>query len=656
MAYLFLSIKRPRPFILGRICKLYLLQGLDDSGTAAARTRRHLIRHQSTSATGAEIQENNDEGDSKELDANPNDRAFSTGPVKVHHNYDDIDINSLEATLAAHKRRNLQWQPRIRFVRPEARNDTSSNDAPVETRSQRPLRAGDNGAVREWTRRAAPWEGRPIFSSFEDFRAKHQASDEELIQLLGLTGERNEESGLSASDRVDEPADEPASRPRKGNSKHRDFTQGRRGRILSKFTEQPQLPGPLSNMDGDINLARTSSEEFVSAAIREFEDYYRLSESEHKAVQTIIKRISRVFTETLPDTRLEVHGSHATGLESPRSNIDFNIPPPDLYSTALSRRSMDQQAKEKSKPLHALRKAFTQGLGYCDIRILARRCPVLVMRDQASGLFLQISSGMLTNTTTQTVLTILDEHPSIRPLFILIRHCLNLRGLTHATMGGISSYPLLVMVLTALRHSKVSTSHDSLAKQLLAVLDFWIDADIHTLGYSAEPPMTFPKFGLSSEADEPDFEDEASTDSAQASSLNVTFEFDTDLTSSSASILSNIAFLQSRNDFIRRSAKGRRHLQRHPWQLSLQDPADPVNDLGAQVYRIADVIATFQDRRNVLVDQMAVWDAATPHERMKGQINPMRALIAADYRPILKWRSLLQNAEKPYSEQFGSQQ
>ena len=152
----------------------------------------------------------------------------------------------------------------------------------------------------------------------------------------------------------------------------------------------------------------------------------------------------------------------------------------------------------------------------------------------------------------------LEEFPQLKPIFLLLKSALKARALTDPKLGGIGSYPLLMLLFICLKRQRIMRRH-SIAEALQAIFHTCNNLDTRTVGLTAEYPYTFLKH---SENERPSASDKAAMESDSAFWGQ-----------------RHIGTKRDLGDFL----------------LCLQDPNDPMNDLGNGAWRILDILATMRD-------------------------------------------------------------
>jgi len=308
----------------------------------------------------------------------------------------------------------------------------------------------------------------------------------------------------------------------------------------------------------------------LSEEIKAYELYMRLTPAEEKAAQSVISDITSITRDHLGDTPLVLLGSRSTGLATPLSDFDLTFPAmPSMDVSAESILIGDRQ-KLKSQALSSLRKiqqSLHRSVRLKGTEVVTARVPILETQHQATGLRIQIQTMAPYQPAQEYTVAYLNEMPSIRPLYIILRYFLEIRDLTTVYEGGLGSYSLLMMIVTALKHSSGTFATDDLGGQLLYILHFYGSADLYRFGFSANPPRMFDKI---------------SKGCSMAERLN----------------RSKDPQLRGIDEIVRNQNS------RKPYLLSLQDPANDSNDLGKNAYAIKHIQATFIKARESIVNSL----------------------------------------------------
>lgn len=307
--------------------------------------------------------------------------------------------------------------------------------------------------------------------------------------------------------------------------------------------------------------------------MRAFERYMTPDPEEETAVQNLIAHVKEIVATVAPSSELIVHGSRYTKLAGPLSDIDFCLLLPEYEKNPLERgpsSSRRQAMRATQQLLRRIQRALRPIARENSVEFIHARIPIVAALDKATGLSLQFSALAPYFPAREYTMLYLSEFPGLRTLYVMLRHSLLIRQLTTVHDGGLGSYPLLIMIVTALKHFGTTFGRDELARSLLHVLDFWSHADLQKNGYSADPPRVFSK-------------------TAKRFSLEAKEEHASD------PILKGI-------DLIRKPRETK------PWLLCLQDPGNPINDLGKNALSIVKVQAVFSYFYRSLAKSIRRWE------------------------------------------------
>ena len=337
-----------------------------------------------------------------------------------------------------------------------------------------------------------------------------------------------------------------------------------------------------------------------------------LTDDERLSTEQCIDQVTDLINLSLPSNPLIIHGSRYTGLASPLSDIDFRVSIPEYENDHSARGPSSTRPKAQKasrKVLRTIGKILDKSPRYRDVELVWGSIPLITAIDNPTGLrlqFLALSSCLPAREYTGNYL---NEYPSLRPLFILLRHILELRNLNIVFEGGLGSYPLLIMIVTALKHAPGTFAKDDLGGQLLHVLRFYADADLCKDGFSADPPRIFLKRATSKNPKDQN----AETGDRYVAGIET----------------------------LRRKSQ-----HYYPWLLCLQDPADPVNDLGKKAYRIKHIQATFMVLREAMIRSMATWERENAATRESAIYSVLLHALGAKYRMFEYQRLKLAQAHK----------
>ena len=318
------------------------------------------------------------------------------------------------------------------------------------------------------------------------------------------------------------------------------------------------------------------------------------SREELKATRSVASEVQSLILSTLNDVSCAIIGSYSTGLALPFSDIDFAVSFPAVESeVAIHNKSSRglQFQKIYRKGLYKIVGAFRSDANFTQPELVFARIPIAraIHRKTNQEIQVQIQTGG--NAQQQHTLAYQAEYPSLRPLYVVLRSCLEMRGLSRPYEGGLGSYPILISIVNALKHASGQHDPHDLGSQLLHVLKFYETSDLCRYGFSADPPRLFRKDKTSMAAEDR-------------------------LRRAADPVLSGIDTMSKLNPL-------------RPYLLCLQDPADPKNDLGRRAYAIKHIQETFAVSRRSMVEAMESWDRQT--NKPATSVGLLDALVHANY-------------------------
>lgn len=325
----------------------------------------------------------------------------------------------------------------------------------------------------------------------------------------------------------------------------------------------------------------------LGAEIRAFESYMQLKRSELKAFAFVKAEVLAIVQNTLPHAVLTTIGSYSTDLETPTSDIDFRLIIPELDKKPLSRGpspGRPEARKTYTRAFHKLQNAFARSDSFKQSEIIYGAVKIIntIHRDTNLEIDIQFSSSEVSSHMYKEMY--LKEFCTLRPLYILLKAALEIRGLKTTFEGGLGSYSIFMMIVYALKTCPPNIHSGDCANQLLHVLQLYSDADLYNQCFSVDPPIVFPKSGILGNRDDRHLYD---------GSIN----------------------------------KIRKIKQQQPYLLCLQDPADPNNDLGKKAYAIKHVQKVFGCARREIKQALRDFSAAT-RDSDKAMLD---SLVGANY-------------------------
>ncbi|MCJ1247683.1 hypothetical protein MMC30_004898 [Trapelia coarctata] len=380
---------------------------------------------------------------------------------------------------------------------------------------------------------------------------------------------------------------------------------------LWKITSGPRFGAIQRPWLNHVQVEEVEPMLMLDEEIRAFERYMTPDPEEEASVQKLIAHVKEIVAAVAPTSQLNVHGSRYTKLAGPLSDIDFCLSLPEYEKNPLERgpSSIRRQAQVAAhRLLRNIQRALYPIAREGSVEFIGARVSLVAALDRVTGLSLQFSILAPYLPAREYTMLYLSEFPSLRALYVVLRHALHIRQLTTVHDGGLGSYPLLIMIVTALKLAGTTFERNDLGHQLLHVLDFWSNADLETNGYSAEPPQVFKKLN---------FDHRFTTEEREERSADP--------------VLKGI-------DFIRKPGAS------HSWLLCLQDPGTPTNDLGRSTHDIAMVQAVFSHAHWSLSKSITRWWGRPEHQRRSFSF--LESLIRAKYDDFESSREVVRQGSK----------
>ena len=157
-------------------------------------------------------------------------------------------------------------------------------------------------------------------------------------------------------------------------------------------------------------------------------------------------RVRSAVTKIWPEARFEVHGSFATGMYLPSSDIDAVI--------------LGSGAKDPATCLKALATALSRAGAARRVQLIAKaRVPIVKFEERPSGFQFDVSFDVANGpASAEIVRANTRRFPALRPLVTVLKAFLQQRALNEVYTGGVGSYALLCMVMAHLQLHDARTS------------------------------------------------------------------------------------------------------------------------------------------------------------------------------------------------------
>lgn len=287
--------------------------------------------------------------------------------------------------------------------------------------------------------------------------------------------------------------------------------------------------------------------EVLDEEIRRFAAWAQPTQAEQAARQAVVDQTLQLVEEKMGkpgiDLETELFGSEATGLALANSDLDIRV-----YDNSAESKTIDL-----GHHMRELHRYMVKSNNYITAVFRWSKFPIINAQHRETGIDIQIVSSPSTAVQQDLTKQYLAELPHLRDLFFVCRTTLGQRNLIDVFNGGIGSYGLFIMLVAALKRRQ-SNPPTTASGQLMAFLDLYgRDLDFTTRGLTVSASeggvskffKKHPQFRLSH---------------AQQQFIQAAHRKDDPVRAGQWAICQQ------------------RPLQ--PYLLSLQDPADPTNDLG----------------------------------------------------------------------------
>ena len=391
------------------------------------------------------------------------------------------------------------------------------------------------------------------------------------------------------------------------------------------------MPESVISVICDPHLPRLQGE------ILAFSQYMRLDKQELTAGASVKDLIARYVAKArIGEAQVRLIGSYNNGIASPLSDVDLNIILLDFEKNLLEKGpspTRPEAVKASRRALLICKKVLEdQPDVWEDVETIHGRIPLVTATHRKTKLTVQIqrqpSSAVLFGEFAFSAFQ--SEFPTLKPIFRVLKAALAIRGLDKTFTGGLSSYPLLIAIVNALKHYKskddLRHDHTEVAKHLLFVLKFYATADLYKTGFRLDHPRVFPKLGYSLGKQPNNRHDEDTEDNdSDERSPEANYDFE------------GMHQIASPN-------------YKQPYLLCLQDPLNPYNDLGRKAHAIRHIQKLFQVARNRIRAHIHRWEHLPTEERQNPREMMLDILVKGNYKVLERNRAL----RRGYASAYGA--
>ena len=330
--------------------------------------------------------------------------------------------------------------------------------------------------------------------------------------------------------------------------------------------------------------------------------YSQATPQETKATQRALQDISTAIKEFDHTMEIDVVGSRGTGLDLPLSDIDLNISTTstrfDKSSSQILLRALSRKLAKNGRKNGLLRSVMFRPHA---------KVQIVTGRHASTYLEFQVQSTVDAFLSMQQTLSFVNEFPTLRNLFFVLKQMLTMRGLNRGDEQGLSSYPLLVMTVAALKFSEGKLDRRDVGGHFLFFLDMYSDIDFTATAISFSPLQYIVKR-------HPQSPTLPHVRSAAPAPDSVSHQRD-DLVLEAPDVDARRKFAT-----IKPGAE---------WLMCLQDPANLQNDLGRGAVRIREIQSTFIRIRGKLKTVLKEWEDQGVNDQ---RIPLLGSCIGGDYR------------------------
>jgi non-canonical poly(A) RNA polymerase PAPD5/7 len=352
--------------------------------------------------------------------------------------------------------------------------------------------------------------------------------------------------------------------------------------IRSDATEPSPVPWEVDESQRkSLNPMQVLDEE-----IARFAAYIQPTPAERAARDAVIALTNQIVYQHLclavskvegsrKSVRTQLFGSERTGLATATSDIDLRV---YFLRQRDDGGSSFQWGSQAIEYMEKLAGEFESNSNYiCTTLRTSGRFPIINTQHKHTNVDIQIVSAPETKKQQKWTARYLEKMPHIRTLYLIIRTALETRGLVDVFNGGIGSYSLFWMIVAALER-RSSHRPTTAAEQLRHFLDFYANFDTVRYGLTINPvAKPYPKHEYPNDPRNGIFSPHQSYVSAAHRRG--------DLVRAGQWAISKVKPLQ-------------------PYLFSLQDPADPTNDLGRKSNAIKHILKTIGSMSTTMEEQI----------------------------------------------------
>jgi DNA polymerase sigma len=501
-------------------------------------------------------------------------RAFSCTAACQRDDYQlkDIIPGDLTATLAAHRRSNRQPFRRVTSNNEEPIAEVAAPDNFAESDVSGITPAGspegeedDTTAADEGNTKPNHIQGDVVRYHMPTVPGREARSIESKIRTLRRANMKKED--LAAAMRHVKASDVKSKISRRNALSRKTDMQKYKAQYQEVVKSSGDYREPYRPWHVDAQaVIGMSREALLGEQMVKLANWLTLTPEEHAFRNDLALDFTSKLREQLVDIDFWLFGSHQTGLATTMSDIDVGFFLPSMQkkpgdrgpSVSLGRRPNRRIIHRTLKRIN-ISSIWTKR--FDDHEVVQAKYPLVRMRHLGSDTDIQIVASQPTKIVSEYIRDSLAEYPQLKPAFFLLKAILAARRLDEPYDGGLGSYTLLILIIAVFKRRSIAR-RTSLVTALRAVLKIFDKTSpmYHNLrhdGMMTVAPYTFSK-RLPTET----------------------------LSNKDKAIIESDSAAWARHQ-ISAVRDGQDRL------LCLQDPNDPLNDLGRGSYQMLNVQATF---------------------------------------------------------------
>ena len=186
--------------------------------------------------------------------------------------------------------------------------------------------------------------------------------------------------------------------------------------------------------------------------ILDFYNFIKLNDKEKILRVKTYNYIKNIIKENFPEYICELYGSFKTGLSLPNSDIDILI-------LQRGEKKQNDEKKENNKllsdPLKQIYNKFQEKNDFTYLELIIAKVPIIKCTYKETNINVDISiykkNGAVAAKQFEKIINI---HPEIRPLMLIIKYMLRQKGLNEIYKGGVSSFIIFSLLFYYISDTK----------------------------------------------------------------------------------------------------------------------------------------------------------------------------------------------------------